>query len=186
MKRVLLILASLTSAAWACDVSTIASAQKRFEATAQSAQAERDAILLEAARCHYESGRWREFFGLARYRRAFPTATEASEQLALLDVLASLRHCRFDRAKATFAEARPSGAPALQADRHRIELALAALPGDPKLQLKPGEKSVLARGIETPAMHWPVHFEDERIRQSDPFRMQVGVVSRCTEIEASR
>ncbi len=169
-----------------CEAETVADAQKRFASLSPNAEQERDAALLEVARCHYREGRWREFFGLARYRRAFPNATEPSERLALLDVLASLRHCRFDRAKEVFSHSVPSNADVLKDERERIRIALAALPGDPKLAPKPGDKSKFAYGVKQPAMHWPVSFDDDRIRQSDPFRMQVGVPSHCTVLEATR
>jgi len=167
-----------------CKAATMAAAESRFASLSANDEQDRDALLLEVARCHYREGRWREFFGIARYRRAFTTATEASERIALLDVLASLHHCRFDRAKEVFSHSIPSNAKVLKDERERIGIALAALLGDPKLAPKLAEKSNFAYGLKQPAMHWPVNFDDDRIRQSDPFRMQLGVPSHCTVLEA--
>jgi hypothetical protein len=162
-----------------CDAAAIAELQRRFSALPPSAVLQRDELLLHVARCRYREGRWREFFGLARYRRAFEPATEAAERLALLDVLASLRHCRVDRAKDVFRRAPESGAPALATDRRRIGLALEALPGTLSTPPKLDERSPLARGIVERPMHWPVSLEDDRVRRADPFRFQVSVASRC-------
>lgn len=166
----------------ACDAGSIAELQRRFHDLPATAFAQRDEILLSIARCRYQEGRWREFFGLARYRRVFEPQTEASERLALLDVLGSLRHCRLDRAREVFAYTH-SGVPALEADRKRISLALDTLQGNPTIPTKPTDKSAVARGVVEKAMHWPVSLDDEKIRQSDPFRFQVRVTSRCTGSE---
>lgn len=171
---------SPTLGAQDCDAATLESVQRRFAELPVTAALQRDELLLQVARCRYREERWREFFALARYRRAFGAPTsEASESLALLDVLASLRHCRADRARDVFSQLDAKGTSTLRADRQRIELALGALTQDPASPPKPTEKSTLERGLGNTTMHWPVTFEDERLRQSDPFRLQVRVASRC-------
>ena len=187
VKQALFLLSVLPALAFAaaspapeCDAATLEDLQRRFGNLPASAVLQRDELLVRVAQCRYREARWREFFGLARYRRAFGTDGEAAERLVLLDVLASLRHCRADRAREVFASLATPGAATLSEDRKRIELALGALTKNPETPTKPTEKSTLDRGLSKSSMHWPVSLDDQRLRQSDPFRIQVRVSSRCT------
>lgn len=194
VKRASLLFAVASTLAFAlprapeCDAGTIAELERRFGDLPGTAVGQRDDLLLRIAQCRYRESRWREFFALARYRRAFgPPTTEAAEKLALLDVLASLRHCRADRARDAFARLEGTGTASLRDDKKRIELALGALTRDPSLPAKPEEKSVLDDGLSKNAMHWPVGLDDERLRRADPFRLQVRVASRCrASVEAGK
>lgn len=161
----------------ACTAEKVEDVESRYR---NAGDAERPALLFEVARCRYAAGRWAEFFGMAAYARAQGGTSLADEKLRLLDVLASVRHCRTDRARALLAEmSAPSDALAVLA--RRLTLTLDALPVKISQITKPSEKSKRTNGLDKHAMHWPVSATSENLRGKDPFRLQLPVAPECEE-----
>jgi hypothetical protein len=130
----------------------------------------------KAGQDRYRQGHWSEFFGLSAFvRRELPDSPQA-EKFRLLEILALLRHCRFDLARAVWAGGRGGKTPQWQRLAPPLEALLAIAPAYPDSHA-PTDATVGMSGISALANLWPVR--RSALLQVDPYLLRRRVTSQC-------
>lgn len=166
--------ADLRGAADALAAGEATAALRRLREDVAPGSPSRPLALLEGARILYRQNRWTELFGVATYaRRVYPQAPETGK-VRTLEILALLRHCQLDVARARLAQ-QPDGATAVPPIlRHW----LGALP--PKPAIAGAADSAPIRPAFFPKQDvWPVKLSDDELRRLDPFGMRAPMAPLC-------
>lgn len=137
-----------------------------------------DAIL-EAAKIQYRRSRWSEFFGLATYSRVvFPTS-QATSRLVVLEAMALLRHCQFDRARALMTRKAPAETSSEWKRARRLVEDWLELTRDARVEEKTEDKTTRPKPVFDSTVLWPVGAQAETLGRLSPFGMRRTVEPLC-------
>jgi len=163
-----------------CDLSVMDQYKKEYTATQKVENLE----LL--AKCYYSKNQWPEFLGLAMYLRSRGVEIEKRstlQQILLLEVLASLRHCQVERARVLLEGVKVSASQWTK-EIARIEAYFALFP--PKSKQLGGDYKMnpnSSKPVTQLKQEWPMELPLSKIRELDPLRITVPLKSKCKVVK---
>ncbi len=133
-------------------------------------------ILVEAGKRSYQDGRWSKFLGVAMYARGRFGMQPSVQPLRLLEALALLRHCQFERAQGVLTFDLGESTPSLRSEFEMLRALVDVTPQIKQARPADGSANPLLNLYEA-SHQWRIR--PDRLHLVHPFRMRVTLAAKC-------